>query len=110
MPGTQLVNRLQDLRYRVQVVEAAELQSVAASAGAMLIVADLVAKRADMCGIIRQLRLSPATAHLPVIAFADEIETELLDAGKAAGATLVASDAAIGIHLHQLIEQALQVE
>jgi PleD family two-component response regulator len=111
MPGTQLVNRLQDLRYRVHVItKADELLSMAASAGAMLILADLVSKRSDVCEIIRQLRAAPPTAHLPIIAFADETESDLQVAGKTAGATLVATDAAIILHLPQLIEQALQVE
>ena len=111
LPGTQLVNRLQDLGYRVQVVaDAVALPVVAASAGAMFLLADLVSKRADICAQVRSLRANPATAHLPIIAFADDAETQLQAAGKAAGATLVVSDAAIVAHLHPLIEQALQVE
>lgn len=111
LPGTQLVNRLQDLRYRVQVVTTSEeFLSVAATAGPMLIVADLVSKRADVCDLIRKLRANPATAHIPLIGFADEAETQLLANATQAGATLVVSDAAIGLHLNQFIERALQVE
>lgn len=111
MPGTQLVNRLQDLRYRVQVVSTeTELLEYAATAGAMLIVADLVSKRADVCEIIRKLRAAPTTAHIPLIGFADESETQLQETAKAAGATLVVTDAAITQHLNQFIERALQVE
>jgi CheY-like chemotaxis protein len=111
LPGTQLVNRLQDLGYRVQVVaHPAELPAVAAGAGAMFLLADLVSKRADICEQIRLLRATPATAHLPIIAFVDDAETQLQVDGTTAGATLVVTDAAIVTHLHQLIEQALQVE
>jgi len=111
MPGTQLVNRLQDQRYRVQVVgNAAELPAVAAQHGAMLALIDLVSKKTDVCGVIRQLRATAETSHLPIIAFADEADTALQAAGKAAGATLVVTDGAILTHLPQLIEQALQVE
>ncbi len=110
MPGTHLVNRLQDLRYRVQVVaNPAELPAVAAQHGAMLVLTDLASKRANVCDVIRQLRATQATSHLPVIAFADEADPALQAAGKAAGATLVVTDAAILTHLPQLIEQALQV-
>ena len=48
MPGSQLVNRLQDLQYRVQVVaDPAELTACARSAGPMLILADLVSTRGE---------------------------------------------------------------
>jgi CheY-like chemotaxis protein len=111
MPGTQLVNRLQDLKYRVQVVcSSEELLATAASAGPMLILCDLASKRTDVSAVIKQLRAAPATAHLPIIAFANETEVELTAAGKAAGATLVVTDAAIVSHLNLLVERALQVE
>lgn len=111
MPGTHLVNRLQDLRYRVQVVaNATELPAVAAQHGAMLLITDLASKKADVCDVIRQLRAASTTSHLPIIAFADEADAALQAAGKTAGATLVVTDAAILTHLPQLIEQALQVE
>jgi CheY-like chemotaxis protein len=111
MPGTQLVNRLQDLKYRVQVVATAEeLLATAASAGPMLILCDLASQRMAVSEVIKQLRATPATAHLPIIAFADEAEGPLSAAGKAAGATLVVTDAAIIAHLNLLVERALQVE
>ena len=111
MPGSQLVHRLQDLRYRVHVaVTGEELLAHAATAGPMLIVVDLVSKRADICDLIRKLRATPTTAHIPLIAFADESEDKLQSAAKEAGATLVVTDVAILPHLNQFIERALQVE
>jgi len=111
LPGTQLVNRLPDQGYRVQVVtNATELPALAAGSGAMMILLDLVSKRVDVCEAIRKLQATPTTAHLPIIAFADDNETALQTAGKAAGAKLVATDAAILQHLDQLMEQALQVD
>jgi CheY-like chemotaxis protein len=111
MPGSQLINRLQDLQYRVHAVtDPGDLVAGARSAGPMLILADLVSTRADICGLINQLRRSPDTAHVPVIAFADDAEEALQDAARAAGATLVVSDSAILSHLAQFIERALQVE
>lgn len=111
MPGTQLVNRLQDLNYRVQVVSANDdMLAVASSAGPMLILMDLVSKRVATCDLIKSLRAAPTTAHIPIIAFADEAQDELQSSAKAAGATLVVSDAAILPHLNQFIERALQVE
>lgn len=111
MPGSQLVNRLQDLQYRVQAVtEPGELVAGAGSAGPMLIFADLVSARTDVCDLIRQLRSDPVTAHVPVIAFADEADAGLQGAARAAGATLVVTDSVIVTHLEQFIERALQVE
>jgi CheY-like chemotaxis protein len=111
MPGSQLVNRLQDLQYRVQVVtDPAELAACAKSAGPMLILADLVSTRGDICALIKKLRSNPASWHVPVIAFADEAEETLRAAAAGAGATLVVTDAAMLTHLTQFIERALQVE
>jgi CheY-like chemotaxis protein len=111
MPGSQLVNRLQDLQYRVQVVtDPGELVAVAGSAGPMLILADLVSTRADICALIQQLRRNPVTAHVPVIAFADDAEEALQGSARAAGATVVVADSAILTHLVQFIERALLVE
>jgi len=99
------------LKYRVQVATTPdELLAGAASAGPMLILMDLVSKRADICDLIKQLRATPATAHLPIIAFADETEVKLQSSATEVGATLVVTDAAIIPHLNQFIQQALQVE
>jgi CheY-like chemotaxis protein len=111
IPGSQLVNRLQDSQYRVQAVsDLEELTAGAASAGPMLIFADLASKRGDVCAVIRKLRSDPATAHIPIIGFADDAAEALHAAGREAGATLVAADSAILTHLTQFIERALQVE
>lgn len=111
MPGTQLVNRLQDLKYRVQVVSVNEdLLANAASAGPMIILIDLVSKRFDCCDLIKKLRAASTTAHIPIIAFADEAEDKLQAEAKSAGATLVVTDAAILPHLNQFMQRALQVE
>lgn len=111
MPGSQLVNRLQDLHYRVQPLTGGnDLAAAALESGPMLVFADLVCKSNDVCKAIAALRANPGTAHVPVIAFADEAETVLQESARLAGATLVVTDAAILTHLEQFIERALQVE
>jgi CheY-like chemotaxis protein len=111
LPGTQLVNRLQDLGYRVLTVTGVEpLMASAVREKPMLVLADLVARRMQITEAIARLRQDPATNHLPVIAFADEKETALQAAARAAGATLVVSEAAILTHLEQFLEQALQLD
>jgi CheY-like chemotaxis protein len=111
LPGSQLVNRLQDLKYRVQsVTDPAALVRCAEQEKPMLVLADLAANRGDVCGAIAELKRNPATQHIPVIAFAPENSAELEAAARQAGATLVVSDTAILTHLAPFLDQALQVE
>lgn len=111
IPGSQLVNRLQDSKYRVQVVpKLNELFGCAAHAGPMLIFADLAPRSGDVCAVVRKLRDEKSTAHIPIIGFADDGDETLQAAGRSAGATLVVADSVILTHLNQFIEQALQIE
>ena len=112
LPGSQVVNRLQDLSYRVQVVaDAEQLVECAEQARPMLVLADLESKHYNVCAALKRLKQNSATKHLPIIAFTGEHATaELQDAARDAGAVLVATEAAILNHLPQLLDQALQVE
>jgi CheY-like chemotaxis protein len=109
LPGSQLVNRLQDLQYRVQVLgETQKLVESAEQCKPMVVVVDLGSNGEEACSAITRLKKNQATEHLPVIAIA----AEGFDGQKAqnCGATLVVSDTAILNHLPELLEQALQVE
>lgn len=111
LPGTQLVNRLQDLGY--EVVTSAEpltLLVQARTSKPLVIVIDLATRHADICGVIRQLRSAPETAHVPVLAFAKDGKEELRSAAHAAGATLVAGDTAVLSHLPHLLDQVLEID
>ena len=111
LPGSQLVNRLQDLNYRVQTVtDPRLLLACAEQASPMLVLADLESTSNDICDAVRQVKASPATQHLPIIAFHTERNSDLGPKARAAGATLVATDTAILAHLPQLLEQVLQVD
>ena len=111
LPGTQLVNRLQDLNYRVQVVaEAGRLVECAEQAKPMLVLADLESTRYNVCAALARLKQNPITQHLPVIAFGGDNSPDLQAAARAAGVALVVGESAILQHLPQLLEQALQVE
>ena len=111
LPGSQLVNRLQDLNYRVQVIPDAEkLPEVAENTTPMLVLADLDATRENVTPAIARLHQHPATKHIPVIAFAEREEPTLFQEAQAAGATLVVTDAAVLNYLPQLLEQALRLE
>ncbi len=111
LPGSQLVNRLQDLGYRVLTAPDAEaLVACVAQEKPMLVFMDLVATRTKVCEVITQLKKNPVTNHLPVIAFADEKDAALQSAAREAGATLVVNDAAILTHLEPFLEQALRLD
>ena len=110
MPGSQLVNRLQDLNYLVRVVnDLASLQQSARNEGPLLAILDLAGGDA-VCRAIADLKADAATSHIPVIAFAEERAVKLQAAAQKAGAKLVAGEAAITGHLPQLLNRALQFE
>jgi PleD family two-component response regulator len=111
LPGTQLVNRLQDMGYRVVAASSAEsMLASAAQEKPMLVLADLAARRTKIVEAIAQLRQNPETSHLPVIGFAEENDAAVQSAARAAGATLVATETAIMTHLQQFLEQALRLD
>ena len=111
LPGNQLLNRLQDLSYRVQVVTNVDsLVECAEQSKPMLVLADLESTRFNVCAAIARLKQTPITQHLPVIAFGGDNSPDLQAAARAAGVALVVGETAILQHLPQLLEQALQVE
>jgi CheY-like chemotaxis protein len=110
LPGSQLVNRLQDLNYRVQTInDLTALLHSAQTDGPMLVVLDLESKQGDVCNVIATLKADATTQHVPIIAFAGEQAAELQAAAQKAGATLVVGEATIANYLPQLLNQALQV-
>ncbi len=111
LPGSQLVNKLQDLNYRVYTIaDAGALVDYAQQKKPLLVLVDLTSSVTNVSVAIAKLRQTPDTKHLPVIAFAGEQETELQETARKAGATLVVNETAITTHLPQFLEQALRVE
>ena len=111
LPGSQLVNRLQDLNYRVQAIsDASMLVECAEQARPMLVFADLESTRNNICSAIARLRQNPTTKHLPVVAFGAERAPDLQQAAQVAGVTLVVSEQALLNHLPECLQQALEVE
>ncbi len=109
LPGSQLLNRLEDLGYEVRtsnepgkMVEAAEREKP------MLVIVDIEPHAAEMCDAISQLKSIPATSHLPVIALVSPKDDG--EKARRAGASLVVQDQAILQHLKQFLDQALQLD
>jgi CheY-like chemotaxis protein len=110
MPGSQLVNRLQDLGYRVIVVSNPALIITTAQRESPLILLVDLETCGDVCGAIAQIKADGATQHLPVIAFAPDSRSELLATAQKSGATLAVGDSLASGHLPALLQQALQVD
>ena len=110
MPGSQLVNKLQDLNYRVQTVhDPASLLLRARDTKPLLAIVDLAGGDA-VCSAIAALKADADAGHIPVIAFAAEGAARAMETAQKAGAELAVSEAAIASHLPELLDQALHVE
>ena|SRR2546423_864246 len=111
LPGSQLVNRLQDLHYRVQTLaEPDQLTQCAEQAKPLIVLADLQSSKDNVCDAVKKLKQNSATRHLPIIGIVNENAEKLKADAVSAGVTLVVSDVAILNHLPQLLNQALEVE
>jgi CheY-like chemotaxis protein len=110
MPGSQLVNRLQDLNYRVLVLNSvALLVATAKREKPLLLLADL-STSGDICGAIAKIKSEADTSHLPVIAFAPENEPGLIEAAQQAGANFAVTETGLASHLPHMIDRAVQVD
>lgn len=111
LPGSQLVNRLQDLGYRVQTLtEASLLIDTARREKPLVAIVDLVTDRANVCSILKDMRENTETSHIPVIGFAGQKDTRAHAEAARCGVTLVALDDALLPQLPHLLEHALQVD
>jgi CheY-like chemotaxis protein len=108
--ATQLAQRLEGLRYRMLVVaKPAELGPRAEAEKPMVILADVDGFPEAALTALTTLRSNPATAHIPVISFAREVDDATQAALVARGATVVVTETAILGHLGQLLDRALDV-
>ena len=111
LPGSQLVNRLQDMGYRVQALgDPASLVDHARREKPLVVLADCASRQVEVYAAITELRQDLDTRHLPVIALTDAKDLPSQDSARTAGATLVVHDTAILSHLDSFLEQALHVE
>jgi CheY-like chemotaxis protein len=110
MPGSQLVNRLQDLSYRVLVLNnPAQFAATVQRESPLLAFIDLET-RGDAADAIARVKANAATQHVPVIAFAPDSKPELFDVAQKAGASLVVGETALAGHFQTLLDQALHLD
>ena len=111
MPGSQLVNRLQDLGYRVSTcTDLTCLLSQVETELPMVMVMDLTSDKGDVNATIKEIRASEQTGHIPIIGFTSKTNKAAQNSAVEAGAKLVAVDEAVLQQLPHLLEQALEVD
>ena len=111
MPGGQMVNRLQDLGYRVaSVTQCDRLIDEVRKQHPMALVADLDSKNGDIPLVIQTLKEDLETQHIPILAFASVDNEELHEKARLAGAKLIAGQAAVLDQLPHLMEHLLEVD
>jgi CheY-like chemotaxis protein len=111
LPGSQLVNRLQDMHYRVQTLsDPAKLVETAEEAKPLLVFADLHSSHTGVSEALAALKQNAGTKHLPIIAIGGEGTPDVQAAARVAGVSLIVNESAILTHLPQFMEQALQLE
>jgi CheY-like chemotaxis protein len=109
MPGSQLVNKLQDLGYRTETLNNPKsLVEHAEKSKPLLLLADLEPPSAKVSDALSRLKENSSTSHIPIIAFCADSAADLPNLAKAA--TLVVTDTAIVNHLPQFVQQALQFD
>ena len=111
LPGSQMVTRLEDLAYRVEVLnDSSQLAAVAERSKPMVVLVDMVSREHDVAAAISDLRERAATSHIPVLAFTAMSDTSGQEAARTAGADLVASEDAILSQLPSLLEHVLELK
>jgi DNA-binding response OmpR family regulator len=112
--GNQLMNRLQDLGYRVVVIsDLTTLPDQAVEAKPLILISELGGLTERVCAAVRSLRAATETHHVPVLGVLKpsdkKTEAGLAEAARAAGFNLVASEQSFLAQLPQLLEQVLEV-
>ena len=109
LPGSQMVNRLEDLSYRVEVLnDSRQLAAVALRVKPMVVLVDMNSRDYDVASAISNLRNEAETSHIPVLAFTDTEDETGQEAARTAGANMVASGKAILDQLPSLLDHVLE--
>lgn len=108
LPGQQLVNRLHDLGYQVQVLnKAVTLADEVAQKTPMLLITEFSPQNMTLTDALTRIRQNPETAHVAVLAYIAGATPALHQAARTAGANLTVSDRGLLDQLPALLEQVL---
>ena len=110
-PGSHLVNRLDDLGYRVQSLsKPVNLVEQVLHEKPLLVLVDVEPNPGPVCEAIAALHECPETAHIPVVAITGDAEdNQGKEEARKAGARLVVQENAILAHLAHFLDQALEL-
>lgn len=110
LPGSQMVTRLEDLAYRVEVLnDSSRLVAVAEQSKPMVVLVDMASERHDVASAITSLRAGEDTSHIPILAFTAKDDDRSQETARVAGANLVASEEAILNQLPSLLDHVLEI-
>lgn len=111
LPGQQILNRLQDLGYRVQAVtDAATLAAQVEQQKPMLLLAEFSTDKTAIGEAIGSIKRNPATAHVAVLVYVRDANPVLQEAARLAGANLTVSERGVLDQLPQLLDQVLRID
>jgi CheY-like chemotaxis protein len=111
VPEDRLDARFDELGYRVhRVSQPDDFVSVAQQEKPLVLVAELGRRHDLVCDAISRIRSGQETSHIPVLALVGGVNEPLQNAARTAGATLVASNAAILDQLPQLLDHILELD
>ena len=111
LPGSQMVTRLEDLSYRVEVLnDSSELLAVAERSRPLVVLVDMASQKNDVARDISALKNGADTGHIPVLAFTSQEDEEGQRGARSVGADLVASEAAILDQLPSLLDHVLELK
>ncbi|MEP6662575.1 MAG: hypothetical protein ABJC04_02820 [Verrucomicrobiota bacterium] len=111
LPGQQLVNRLQDLNYRVQAItDAIRLEAEVRQLKPLLLIAEFPADNPIVRNAIQNLKSDSETGHIPVLAYVGNTDMISSQNARQAGVNLIVSETGVLDQLPQLLEQLLQLD
>lgn len=111
LPGQQIVNRLQDLGYRVQTLtNAAVLKDDVQKLKPMLLITEFPNSGSAVDEAIQSIKQTPETAHVAILAYISAEQTGLRDIANLSGADLIASETELLDQLPQLLDQVLRLD
>jgi len=110
MPGSRLVDGLEGLGFRVEVVsEPNQLADLVRTQSPMALICDLDPEPRPALEAIRAIKEDLQTQHLPILAFADLSKPSVEDSARMVGATLIADRSGILSQLGHLMDHVLEV-
>ncbi len=106
--SSKITATLLQLGYKSLVAhKPAEVRTLLKQGNVALVILDLLIDGLDTITLVEELKSNPSLADIPVIAFAEHTETELLHKAREGGCEIVVSNRGIVKDLKDLVEASL---